>query len=185
MTPNIPHVAYYLAVPAYLAIGAAIGIILKYHLARHLWVEHNLTQRPTYGSGVDCWCREICPGGDFVFATPYLSVFLWPIIVAVMVVSTPFRIYGKILDHVAKLASRDQVADEARHRHIMLQEAHNLLLARCQELEERLNKEEEALAEYKKAQGAPPPCIQSPHIETTVEEEFKKRTGRELGGDAR
>lgn len=233
----------YVCIPAYLAIGFAVGIILRYRLARHLRVQHNLTQRPKYGDDPNngCWCREIRIEGDVMFALPYVSFLIWPIIAAATIISIPFKVYGKILRLMDRLALHDRTKsvagggceqelwltyDELKRVYNSMAVMYQRALETCdrqkgeiasleeeiislRKLHEDVSREnldyesslksmaqdnkrlEEAL--FKTTDPKTPPgaavikagsggrSLLDPNV--TIEEEFKKRTGRVLGGD--
>ena len=153
MDPKNLTILLSIGIPAYLMIGFVIGIILKYRTARHLWTAHGMTVRPFRVLEIDCWCKWENMGGDLVFAAPYVSFLLWPIILAALIVSIPFTLHAKVFKVVTKLAQHDAplkgipgVGGRVQiSAHDELQTLYNQLLEKCQGLQAMLAEQTKSL----------------------------------------
>jgi len=186
---------YWFVVPAvYLVIGAAIGATIRYLLDRHLWVKHKLSKRvesrmnEKYKETEECICEYHRMGWDFFEFMSYASFALWPFVFAIMAAAIPICIYAKVLELVSRIARREPkpkftgVSGAVGYGRVdtspaavqMLQDQRNFWQRECDRAMAKTLELTKALEEGK---------LKPPDLETTVEEEFKKRTGRELGED--
>ena len=197
MNPQIASLAkqYWFVFPIlYLVIGTLIGSIIRYVLDRHLWVKHRLLKRvdditdKNYEKTKGCICDYHGMGWDFFEFMSYASFALWPFIFAIMAVAIPFCAYAKILGFVGRIARREpkpkftgdgspigsgQTArDELRADYV-----------NCPGLIAKLEVQNKLLADYKIELEEERKKPKSPDLEISVEEDFQKRTGRDLGGD--
>jgi len=102
---------FFVTVPAYLALGCLVGIVLKYWFLRHRWTKHQISvPLSNLPVGADCWCEKANVGA-FVHAGYMSSLVLWPLVLAItavvfvlraliIAISVPFQAYGKLLDLV-------------------------------------------------------------------------------------
>ena len=200
MNPQIASLAkqYWFVFPIlYLVIGAVIGSIIRYVLDRHLWVKHRLLKRvdditdKNYEKTKGCICDYHGMGWDFFEFMSYASFALWPFIFAIMAVAIPFCAYAKILGFVGRIARREPkpkftgdgspIGSGQTTPRDALQADYDRLLVNCQGLIAKLEEQNKLLFDYKAELEAERKKPKAPDLETTVEEEFRKRTGRDLG----
>ena len=182
----------------YLVIGAVIGVTIRYILDRHLWVKHRLLKRvesrldEKYTETKGCICEYHHMGWDIFEFTSYASFILWPLVLAAMAAAIPICVYGKALGLVSRIARRDPkpklipgvgvpIGSGQTTPRDALQADYDRLLVNCQGLIAKLEEQNKLLFDYKAEIEAERKKPKAPDLETTVEEEFRKRTGRDLG----
>lgn len=191
------NLSWYWEGAIYMGIGYLYGMISYYFFCRHLAKAHNEDERTRNG----CWCSRGEVMGDILGPTAAkLSPFLWPIELLVATIMMLIWCWGKPLKLVNKLATKGGrklyqeyiTSNELRQQISRLQATIADIQKSYRELLERTSKQiadltqvevqlrakidihEKAEAQGHRSTWADPT--------KSVDEIFKEKTGRELGG---
>jgi len=165
----------------YVSIGTPVGLYLYWRYCRHQYEKHNWRGGIFETLGTEgCWCYEGDLVGSVALPVVYLSPILWPLCLAGIILSVPFSVITALYKKVEKRANWDGKSVE----NSLTVSSHAL----CTSVECSICKAKYGEAHNYTRDAFNPNCALctakvGPHICTapeTVEQEFKRRTGRDI-----
>lgn len=165
----------------YVSIGTSSGLYLYWRYCRHQYEKHNWRGGFFGTLGTEgCWCYEGDLIGSVVLPVIYMSPILWPVCLAAIVLLVPSRAITALYKKVEKRANWDgKTVENAVKVHDGMIEHTGKKCPVCgiaHTYFESVEAKSEANCALCLAKVGPHVCT-GPE---TVEQEFKRRTGRDI-----